>query len=190
MSVPDKFAEVAERIVGFYEKKSSPPFLVYQYDPREEYTVRRELHDLMAWLAAPAQSIECATISLAEVFWEALEENGQLEQIAELERAGDYGDANLAVRQILDQPPTLTDRVRERVLDAGGDRSAVFLCRAAALYPAHRTSPLIDDLKTHVNRPVVMLFPGRLVGQYGLKFMGQGEPTYAYRALILPRKLS
>jgi len=38
-----------------------------------------------------------------------------------------------------------------------------------------------------VDRPVTMLYPGRVVGDYGLSFMGKTEPAYGYRALIIPR---
>ena len=75
----------------------------------------------------------------------------------------------------------------QRVTEHGNERSAIFLYRAGALYPAHRTSPLLDALKDKVDRPVTMLYPGRIVGDFGLSFMGQTEPAYGYRALIIPR---
>ena len=112
----------------------------------------------------------------------------QLDMIVESERAGHYVDAQLAVRQVLSNPPTLADRIVQRVAASNEDRSAIFLYRAGALYPAHRTSPLLDALKDKVNRPVTMLYPGRIVGDYGLSFMGKTEPTYGYRALIIPRE--
>lgn len=186
MPLPEPLADIADRIVGFHERSSTPPFLVYQYEPRDEYAVRRELFELKRWLNAK-HDIGCQTISLADVFWEALEENGQLEMIIEAERAGSYDDAKLAVRQILASPPTLADRIARRVTEGGGEREAVFLYRAGALYPAHRTSPLLDVLKDKVDRPVTMLYPGRIVGDYGLSFMGKAEPAYGYRALIIPR---
>ena len=188
MSLPSQLAEIAERIEGFYETGSNPPFLIYQYDPKDEYAVRRELNDLKLWLEAEPRAIECDTISLADVFWEAIEEGGQLEDIAELERAGNSADAQLAVKQILAKKPTLAQRVLQRIADSGRDRSAIFLYRAGALYPAHRTSPLLDELKAHVDRPVMMLYPGRVVGDYGLSFMGKTEPAYGYRALIISRE--
>jgi hypothetical protein len=183
----EPLADIASRIVGFYERPSTPPFFVYQYEPSDEYAVRRELVDLRRWLEADPRNIECQTVSLAEIFWEALEEHGQLDMVIELEQAGNYDDAHLAVRQILACPPTLADRIVQRVTKNGNERSAIFLYRAGALYPAHRTSPLLDALKDKVDRPVTMLYPGRLVGDYGLIFMGKTEPAYGYRALIIPR---
>ncbi len=187
MPLSEPLAEIADRIVGFYDHRTQAPFLVYQYDPADEYAVRRELVDLRRWLEAEPRSIECDTISLAEVFWEALEEHGQLDMVIEAERDGAYDDAQLAVRQILANPPTLAERLLDRIAKLDAERSAIFLYRAGALYPSHRTSGLLDHLKAHVDRPVTMLYPGRVVGDYGLSFMGKTEPAYGYRALIIPR---
>lgn len=187
MPLPEPLARIADRIVDFYEKRSDPPFLVYQYEPKAEYDVRRELGELRLWLEAPPREIECQTISLAEVFWEVLEESGHVGALIEAERSGEHEEAQLAVRQILGTSPTLAERLVERITTSGGDKSAVFLYRAGALYPAHRTSTLLDELRSRVDRPVTLLYPGRLVGDYGLSFMGHSEPAYGYRALIVPR---
>jgi hypothetical protein len=182
--------EVADRIVRFYERKTTPPFIVYQYAPNDEYPVRNELVSLRRWLEAEPRNIDCDTVSLAEIFWEAVTENGQLEMLVEAEHEGAYEDAELAVRQILANEPTLVDRLVARVKAIPSEKSAVFLYRAGALYPAHRTSPLLDALRDKVDRPVTLLYPGRLSGDYGLSFMGKSEPTYGYRALIVSRSKS
>lgn len=117
MPLPDALADIADRIVSFYNRAATPPFVVYQYDPTDEYAVRRELADLKLWLNAK-HDVECRSISLAEILWEALQEHGQLEMVIEAERAGAYDDANLAVRQILASPPTVAERIVRRVLEA------------------------------------------------------------------------
>ncbi len=187
MPLPEPVANIADRIVTYYETKATPPFLVYQYEPKDEYVVRRELGDLRRWLEADQRNIDCDTVSLAAAFWETLEEGGQLDEIISLERAGAYEEAHLAVRQVLSARPTLADRVVERIKSKQTERSAIFLYRAGALYPAHRTGTLLDELKARIDSPVTLLYPGRIEGDYGLRFMGQTEPTYGYRALIIPR---
>ena len=187
MPLPNSLADLADRIVGYYERGTSPPFLVYQYSPSDEYIVRRELFYLKRWLKAK-HKIGCQTVSLAEVFWDTLKEHGLLDMVIEAERDGDYEGAQLAVRQILARSPTFGDRIVKSVVEHGGERETVFLYRAGSLYPSHRTSSLLDVLKDKVDRPVVMLYPGRIVGDFGLSFMGKTEPTYGYRALIIPRE--
>jgi hypothetical protein len=76
--------------------------------------------------------------------------------------------------------------VIERLSDAPDD-AVVFLYRAGALYPAFRTSALLEDLQGRLSRPVVLLYPGRQIGSHGLSFMDRCEPAYGYRATIVTR---
>jgi hypothetical protein len=92
-----------------------------------------------------------------------------------------------SVSEILQLPPSLPDRVVAAVDELASERAAVFLYRAGALYPAYRTSTLIDDLRGRLRLPVTLLYPGSIVGDYGLRFMDRAEPAYGYRALIVSR---
>jgi hypothetical protein len=92
-----------------------------------------------------------------------------------------------SVGEILRHPPTLPDRVIAEVARLG-PRTAVFLYQAGVLFPAYRTSTLLDDLRGRLDRPVTLLYPGRLVGDFGLSFMDRTEPSYGYRALITSRE--
>lgn len=192
MPLRDELRGVGERIVAHFDAGGEPPFVIYQYLPDQEWAVRRDAGELRRWLEADPRCVGCASVSLAALFWQALEESGFLDELFAQERdaAGDpdglrgvYG----AVGEILREPPTLPDRVVEAVADSD-ERSAVLLYRAGALYPAYRTSTLLDDLRGRLARPVTLLYPGRLVGEYGLSFMDRTEPAYGYRALIVPRE--
>ncbi|WP_419930859.1 BREX protein BrxB domain-containing protein [Candidatus Poriferisodalis sp.] len=187
MQLSEPLADISNQIVGYYDRQLVPPFIVYQYPPSDEYLVRQELLVLTRWLKAK-HDIGSRTVSLAEIFWESLTEHGRLQMVVEAEQAGNYADAQLAVRQILATAPTLSDRIVAKIAIPQDEREAVFLYRAGALYPAHRTSSLLDALKDKIDRPVTMLYPGRLVGDYGLRFMGKTEPAYGYRALIVSRE--
>jgi hypothetical protein len=92
-----------------------------------------------------------------------------------------------SVSEILHLPPSLPDRVVATVEELTDERACVFLYRAGALYPAYRTSTLIDDLRGRLRLPVTLLYPGSIVGDYGLRFMDRTEPAYGYRALIVSR---
>ncbi|MDE0375146.1 MAG: DUF1788 domain-containing protein [bacterium] len=196
MPLREELLAIGERIVTHFATGGEPPFILYQYLPTEEWKVRRDLGDLRRWLEATPRSINCAAISLADLFWQALEESGYLEELIAHEREATEAsnssalrEVDTAVGEILREPPTLPDRVIGEVADCG-DRTAVFLYRAGALYPAYRTSTLLDDLRGRLVRPVTLLYPGRLSGEYGLRFMGRNEPAYGYRALIVPREAS
>ena len=165
---------------------------MYVYPPVEEWVVRRDLKELQLWLEAPNQAVRCAAISLADLFWQALEADGWIDELIAQEAAPALNGTTLndifrSVADILRLSPSLPDRVVAAVEAFGDERAAVFLYRAGALFPAYRTSTLIDDVRGRIRLPVTLLYPGSIVGDYGLKFMDRTEPAYGYRALIIPR---
>jgi Domain of unknown function (DUF1788) len=188
----DDLHGIGQRIVDFYDRGGEPPYLLYVYPPSEEWAVRRDLKELQLWLEAPDQGVRCAAISLAELFWQALEAEGWIDELIAQETDADGDEMVLpnifrSVSEILRLPPSLPDRVVAAVEQFDEERISLFLYRAGALFPAYRTSTLIDDLRGRVRLPVTLLYPGGIVGDYGLKFMGRTEPAYGYRALIVPR---
>ena len=192
MPLREDLRGIGQRVLDFYTRGGEPPYLLYVYPPSEEWAVRRDLKELQLWLEAPDQGVRCAAISLADLFWQSLEAEGWIDELVSQERDAS-GDENMqrdvyrAVGEILRVPPSLPERVIAAVDELGDDRTAVFLYRAGSLYPAYRTSTLIDDLRSRLRLPVTLLYPGAIVGDYGLKFMGRTEPAYGYRALIVPR---
>lgn len=190
MSLPKSIQEIGDGIATYFRKPGAEgPYRVYVYRPADEFRVRRDLNDLSTWLSA--HGITCASISLADLFWRAIEESGWEEALVSAERDAPADPTVLAdvmdsIGAILRQEPTLTDRVVAE-LDGVPDKTAVFLYRAGALYPAMRTSGLLDELHGRINLPVTLLYPGRLHGGYGLSFMDKLEPAYGYRATIIAR---
>lgn len=191
--LPNSILRLGEEIVTYYTgtyAAGTPPYMVYVYPPNQEYRVRSDLNDLKAWLRA--RGVTAVALSLADLFWEAIDESGFGDQIvAEEHRRRDdpavLSDVLVSVSQILQGPPSLADRVL-RALGEVPERSATFLYRAGALYPCFRTSALLDDLRERLPEPVVLLYPGRLVGLYGLSFMGRCDPAHGYRATIIARE--
>lgn len=190
MSLPKSIQEIGDGIATYFRKPGAEgPYRVYVYRPADEFRVRRDLNDLSTWLSA--HGITCASISLADLFWRAIEESGWEEALVSAERDAPADPTVLAdvmdsIGAILRQEPTLTDMVVAE-LDGVPDKTAVFLYRAGALYPAMRTSGLLDELHGRINLPVTLLYPGRLHGGYGLSFMDKLEPAYGYRATIIVR---
>lgn len=191
MPLREELKGIGQRVVQFLDSGGDPPFVLYQYRPEEEWQVRQNLGELRRWLEAEPRRVTCAAISLARLFWAALDESGYFKELVsrEIEAAGDskeLAEVHAAVGEILRQRPTLAERTIAEISSYEG-RVAVFLYRAGALYPAYRVSTLLDDLRDGVRLPVTLLYPGHLVGEYGLSFMGRSEPAYGYRALIVPR---
>lgn len=191
MPLHESLLPIANDVHSYYEQHGKEaPYLLYVYPPSVEFEVRRDLGELKLWLEA--RNVRCMAISLADLMWQALEEAGWLNPLIQAERDAEGDEGALrevidSVGEILRQPPALPDRVLAALEDAD-ERTAAFLYRAGALYPAYRTSTLLDDLRSRLNIPVTLLYPGGLVGSYGLRFMDRCEPTYGYRATIYARE--
>jgi Domain of unknown function (DUF1788) len=188
----DDLRSIGQRILDFHDCGGEPPYLLYVYPPAKEWAVRGDLKELQLWLEAPDQRVQCAAVSLADLFWQALEAEGWIDELIAQETDAHDEDEAMAdilrsVSEILQLPPSLPDRVVAAVDELAEERAAVFLYRAGALFPAYRTSTLIDDLRGRLRLPVTLLYPGSVVGDYGLRFMDRTEPAYGYRALIVPR---
>lgn len=190
MPFPEPLRKIADEILGhFRDPITAPPYAVYAYEPERELAVRREMGDLRAYLNV--NGVSAAAVSLAELFWEAVDDSGFYASVVEAEAAAPNDPWVLeqvrdSLWQVLTEEPSLADRVIG-ALEEKPEGCAVILYRAGALYPIFRTSALLDDLRDRLKIPVVLLYPGHVVDPYGLKFMGRCQPTHAYRAKIFPR---
>lgn len=193
-SLPESLRKIVDEVARFYDGPRSgetPPYIVYVYRPEQEFHVRRELINVKATLEG--KQISCVSLSLAEIFWQALQDSGYMQQVfQEEENASTDPDTlervNTAIYQILTATPrSLPDRVIE-ALKEFQNHPVAFLYRAGALYPTYRTSALLDDLRERLLIPVVLLYPGRVEGTFGLSFMGKWQPAQGYRAKIVARE--
>jgi hypothetical protein len=187
--LPDSILDIGGRISSFAKDGGENPFLVYVYAPSAEFAVRRDLADLRTWLTS--KSIASQAVSLAELLDEAVAQRGWLETVIDQERKAKGDERALDevydnVSELLRATPTLPDRVLDRI-NQHTDATA-FLVRAGALYPFYRTSALLDELREKVSVPLVLMYPGRLINQYGLRFMDRTDPAYGYRAHIIERE--
>jgi hypothetical protein len=188
--LPEPLQKIGDEILAYASARGgSPPYSLYVYEPEEELAVRRDMTDLSAYLTANGADV--AAVSLADLFWDAVDESGFYDDIIETERdnPGDpwaLRQVHESLHEILTGQPSLADRVIAAV-DDKPPGCTVILYRAAALYPVFRTSALLDDLRERLKRPVVLLYPGHVIEPYGLRFMGRCEPTHGYRAKIFSR---
>jgi len=173
-------------------------FAILPYDPEDELPLRRAIHELsealrdagwttgtiplhtllLARLRAEGPEFVEATIqrekrnSSAADPWRGL--RGLKERVVTLLEGPD-GLARDVLREV--------DRIRAEAGDAS--RIVIFLGRAGSLYPFFRTSALLKHVAglTH-NVPIVLLYPGKIVGESGLSFMGVLPADRDYRPRI------
>jgi hypothetical protein len=160
------------------------PYAIFRYLPEDEFAVRKEVALLRTRLEQAGKRV--TTISLAECMQSALEaEKIDTDALVEAEKASGLEATVDTVHQILSAYRPLDELVATRIPeDADPERDIVFIVRAGALFPAYRTSSLLEQLKGKVNVPAVLYYPGELDGAAGLRFMGVMDAEHNYRPKI------
>jgi hypothetical protein len=174
-------------------------FAILPYDPALEFKLRERIHELCEKLRDAGWNTE--TIPLHALLIKRLRAEGpefiqaMIEREKRLAQATDpwRGLRSLKERivSLIEGPNGLARDVVaeiERILakyPESGDRTVIFLGRTGALYPFSRTSALLKHVDGHTrNLPVVLLYPGKVVGETGLSFMGVLAPDRDYRPRI------
>jgi len=149
------------------------PFAILRYDAADEWDLRRQMGLLINRLGN--QGKEAVPISLAELFWQALDESEGVEVLARMERERGYERAQQQATVYLTDPDwsPLPDLLARRLAELDPARQVAFLWRTAALAPAlYHTSKLLDEMQGRTKVPTILFYPGSLDGPTGLRFMG------------------
>jgi hypothetical protein len=174
-------------------------FAILPYDPEDEFKLRRAIHELSETLRDAGWSM--GTIPLNALLLARLRAQGSefldsmIQREKRLASASDPGRGLRTLKEriitLLEGPDGLAkDVIHEidHILDersGNPDRTVIFLGRAGALYPFFRTSALLKHVAGHTrNVPVVLLYPGKVVGETGLSFMGVLPADRDYRPRI------
>lgn len=164
------------------------PFAILRYDPTEEWELRRQLTLLENRLQAAG--MRTARLSLATLFWEAIETSEGVDAVAELERSRGFEEAERQVATYLSDIdwchlPSLVVRHIE-VMSPTPD--VLFLYRAGVMAPAaYHMSKLLDELHGKTRVPIILCYPGSLEPgtTTGLRFMDlDRDATGNYRVKI------
>ncbi len=173
-------ADLAYRPPRFV-RVSSMPYAIFHYEPEHERALRRELNNLAARLRRK-HDWRVYFVSLGALLWKAIERCEGLEAVVELERAEGLEAAQEQIYTYLTeefwQPlPRLVAEAIEALEATQPDRDLVFLYRAAAFAPnLYSMSRLINELADEeVQVPVVLFYPGRREGTFGLRYMNLSD---------------
>jgi len=153
------------------------PFAIFCYPPRQEWTMRREIALLQTRLEQETDR-RVATISLAELLWQAVDDSEGMEAVAALERQSGFEAAQLQIQDYLSDPDwrPLPDLLAERLAALDPKGHIAFIMRAGALAPnIYRVSKLLDEMKGRTQVPCVLFMPATTEGSNSLRFMGIAE---------------
>ena len=153
------------------------PFAIFCYPPRQEWAMRHEIDLLKTRLEKDTERV-VATISLAELLWQAIDESEGMEAVMSLERASGFEEAQLQIQDYLSDPDwrPLPDLLAERLDALDPERHLAFIVRAGALAPnIYRVSKLLDEMKGRTRVPCVLFMPATTEGRSSLRFIGIAE---------------
>ncbi len=163
------------------------PFALFRYDPADEFFMRKEASLLATRLGNVGKSVKI--ISLAELLWAAIEENDDIDSLAEEEKEFGFDRAQQTVHKYLtDEDFTpLPDLLAEKLSELDPRHNIAFLTRAAALAPSiYQISQLLGQMQGKTLVPTVLFYPGAMEGTTGLRFMDMSDrvPMGSYRVKI------
>ncbi len=172
-------ADLAYRPPRFV-RVSSMPYAIFHYEPEDERILRRELNNLASRLRRRDWRVHF--VSLAALLWEAIEQCEGLDTLIELEQAEGFQAVQEQIFTYLTEdfwqplPRLVADAIAARGATEPG-RDLIFLYRAAALAPnMYSMSRLVNELADYgVRVPVVLFYPGRREGTFGLRYMNLPE---------------
>ncbi|KYF76806.1 hypothetical protein BE11_22345 [Sorangium cellulosum] len=173
-------------------------FAILPYEPEDEFKLRqaiRELSDILRDAGWNAGTIPLNALLLARLRAQGSE---FLEAMIQREkRLATGSDPWRGLRTLKERVATLLEgpeglaqdvlREVDGILERSDnpERTVIFLGRAGALYPFFRTSALLKHVAGRTrNVPVVLLYPGKVVGETGLSFMGVLPADRDYRPRI------
>jgi hypothetical protein len=149
------------------------PFAIFQYNPREEYKLRRELHLLSTRLKNTGKKVK--VISLAKILWDAIEKNDSIENIIEDEKEFGFSKIqDIIYTYLTDEDFTpLPDLLAAELERLDSQKQIAFILRAGCLAPSiFPISQLMDHMQGKTQVPSVLFYPGcREEGYAGLRFM-------------------
>lgn len=175
-------------------------FAIVQYAPSDEFKLRSEVQKLASDLTANGWVV--LSISLQKLLLDRARAQGKewVQHVIDMERrmsaSGperglNYLKSKLA--PLIEGPEGISADCSKIIGDFAQahpdqiDRTLALIGRAGALYPFFRSSALLRHLDGNTgNVPVVLLYPGKRLGQTGLSFMGVLNSDSDYRPRIYP----
>jgi hypothetical protein len=176
MSLLEEQVKALEEDLLSDELKISPyhdlPFAIFRYDPELEFEMRKEINFLATRLKNKGKKVH--VISLANIFFDAIEKEGGREQIIKEEKEFGFLMAQKSLNTILSDPDyyPIADTLKEKLENLDPGKDIVFLTRAGIFSPEiYKISILLDEMHGKTDIPIILFYPGKVTSQAGLRFM-------------------
>ncbi|HEX9735016.1 MAG TPA: BREX protein BrxB domain-containing protein [Thermoanaerobaculia bacterium] len=188
-SLEASFRELSSRL-GLVDRMNpthADPLFHFVYPPEETGELMRSLPRWRARLEKDGWRVHVR--SIAEVMWKVIDASGRWETWLEVEPDCSTAEAVGAVRDALrvkegSGQPGLAAAILDLV--SRGERNRLLLLTdAALLHPFYRVRAIESLVHDRVASPTVLFYPGKRVGQFGLRFLGFYPEDANYRSSIV-----
>ncbi len=159
------------------------PIFYFVYDQHQVLAVRRLMTGWIAQLHNE-QKLKVKLVSMADILWNLIDKSGRWEAWLDAERNFDQSDINKSIMSVLLEGNLFVERAAEEITSTS-QGEIVFVIDTELLHPFGRTRPLESYLQNRLQTPTVFFYPGRRVGQYGLKFLGFYPEDTGYRSTLI-----
>ena len=179
----DDLKAIPVRISAYHDL----PFCVFHYDPKSEFQTRREMKLLATRIGNVGKSV--LTISIADLLWEAIDSNDNIDSLADEEKQFGFERAQETVNKYLTDEAfsPLPELLSDKLSTLDPKKNVAFLNRAASLAPSiYQVSQLLGQMQGKTLVPTVIFYPGSVEGTTGLRFMDMSDriPMGSYRVKI------
>lgn len=188
-SLNDRFIELEDRMISVealtrYGTANDLKFYVFDYNPKDEITVRKEVKKLLE------RNSKIVEFDLYEMMIKIIEEEGYMEDVLRLEN--EY-DKRLFLSEIF-QPLLSVEEEDNRLIDMFKDSAAdtgeyiVLITGVGKSFPIIRSHTILNNLQSVFRRnPVVMMYPGRyeIKNSMTLRLFERLDDDNYYRAFPL-----
>jgi Domain of unknown function (DUF1788) len=175
-----KLGTVADRLTPTH----ADPFYTFVFPPARALELARRLRRWCGQLERDGFSTEI--LSLSQLAWQRIDASGRWEDWREMEEPRQYRDANGSVSDVLRKDNASMTSDVARHCEKVAPRGILLLTDAALLHPWFRIDKLGSTLHDRVRRPTVLFYPGRRLGEYGLRFLGfHPDDAGSYRTTLL-----
>jgi len=188
-SLDDAFNELLIRIRDpeSLNPAKSDPIFYFAYPANFMLDLKQHLP---RWIARIKETgFDTKRVSLSEILWRLIDESGrwpdwiELEHSLDLNRLDDIKVLNDAIRDVLRRGDAFVDAVSKEIICP--ENTMVLLTEAELLHPYFRTRIIESCLHDRVKTPMVIFYPGRRSGQYGLHFLEFYPVDGNYRSTII-----
>lgn len=148
------------------------PFAIFWYDPGEEKKMRKEIDLLSTRLGNEGKNI--VRLSLADILWDAIKENDDLESLIEDEKRQGFAKVQDLIYTYLTDPDftPLENLLADKLNQLDPEKDLVFIVRVASLSPSiYPISQLMGMMQGKTKVPAVLFYPGCYDGVTGLRYM-------------------